>query len=253
MIGAKASVDEIRRRFDGAVELFSNLQTGQSATVDAPLLLELVVRAAIALSPNATSVLDVGCGAGNYALKLLQLLPDLNVTLVDLSRPMLDRALQRVRAQTNGHVTAIQGDVRDVNLGIDEFDIILAGAVLHHLRTDSEWNQVFTKLNRSLKPGGTFWIVDLIEHDLPQIQEIMWQRYEEYLTGLGGEELRSIVAAEVAQQDSPRSLLFQIDLLRKTGFTSVEVLHKNSCYAAFGAIKVETATQSSGGNEVSSE
>jgi tRNA (cmo5U34)-methyltransferase len=33
----KSSVDEIRRRFDADVERFSNLDTGQSSTVDAPL------------------------------------------------------------------------------------------------------------------------------------------------------------------------------------------------------------------------
>src|SRR6476619_975971 len=90
----KSSVDEIRRRFDADVERFSNLETGQSATVDAPLALDLVAAAAAATTPHARHVLDVGCGAGNYTLKLLQHCPNLDVTLVDLSRPMLDRACQ---------------------------------------------------------------------------------------------------------------------------------------------------------------
>ncbi|MGI6419673.1 MAG: hypothetical protein ACOX1P_28900 [Thermoguttaceae bacterium] len=33
----KSTVDEIRQRFDADVERFSNLETGQSATIDAPL------------------------------------------------------------------------------------------------------------------------------------------------------------------------------------------------------------------------
>ena len=33
----KSTVDEIRERFDNDVERFSNLATGQSATIDAPL------------------------------------------------------------------------------------------------------------------------------------------------------------------------------------------------------------------------
>lgn len=41
----------------------------------------------------------------------------------------------------------------------------------------------------------------------------------------------------IAQEDSPRSLMFQLDLLRSVGFNQVEVLHKNSCFAAFGGIK----------------
>lgn len=43
--------------------------------------------------------------------------------------------------------------------------------------------------------------------------------------------------AYIAHEDTPRPLLFQLDLLRSVGFTQVELLHKNSCFAAFGAIK----------------
>ena len=88
----KSTVDEIRQRFDADVERFSNLATGQSATVDAPLAMSLVAEAAAAVSPHARHVLDVGCGAGNYTLKLLERLPNLDATLIDLSQPMLDRA-----------------------------------------------------------------------------------------------------------------------------------------------------------------
>jgi SAM-dependent methyltransferase len=76
----KSTVEEIRQRFDGDVERFSNLETGQSATVDAPLAMALVAKAAALCTPQARSVLDVGCGAGNYTLKLLELLPNLDVT-----------------------------------------------------------------------------------------------------------------------------------------------------------------------------
>jgi tRNA (cmo5U34)-methyltransferase len=112
----KSSVDDIRRRFDADVERFSNLDTGQSATVDAPLAMSLVAQATAATTPHARHVLDVGCGAGNYTLKLLEHLPGLDVTLIDLSRPMLDRATERVGRATTGTVTAIQGDIREVEL-----------------------------------------------------------------------------------------------------------------------------------------
>src|SRR5277367_4478246 len=113
----KSTVDEIRQRFDADVERFSNLATGQSATVDAPLAMTLVAEAAAATTPAARSVLDVGCGAGNYTLKLLQYLPNLDVTLVDLSRPMLDRATQRIAEATTGKITTLEGDIRQLNLG----------------------------------------------------------------------------------------------------------------------------------------
>lgn len=233
----KSSVEEIRQRFDNDVDRFSNLETGQSATVDAPLVLELITAAAAILNPNATSVLDIGCGAGNYTLKLLDRLPGLDATLLDLSRPMVDRAAERVSQATTGRVSAVQGDIREVPLGEGSFDVIMAGAVLHHLRVESEWEHVFTKLYRALKPGGSFWIADLIEHSIPAVQNLMWERWGAYLVGLGGPEYRDKVQAYTEKEDTPRPLLFQLDMLRKVGFRAVEVLHKNSCFAAFGGVK----------------
>jgi tRNA (cmo5U34)-methyltransferase len=233
----KSTVDDIRRRFDADVERFSNLDTGQSATVDAPLAMALVAQAAAATTPNARNVLDVGCGAGNYTLKLLEQLPNLDVTLIDLSQPMLDRATERVGRATNGRVRAIQGDIREVELPDEGFDIVLAAAVLHHLRTDTEWRAVFTAFHRALRPGGSIWIFDLVESSIPAIQQLQWRRYGEYLTGLKDDAYRDHVFAYVEKEDTPRPLLFQLDLLREVGFAQVDVLHKNVCFAAFGAVK----------------
>src|SRR4051812_9898256 len=180
----KSTVDEIRARFDADVDRFSDLDTGQSATIDAPLAMDLVTAAAAAATPHARHVLDVGCGAGNYSLKLLERLPGLDVTLVDLSRPMLDRALERVRPVTSGEVVAIQTDVRELELGEERFDVIVAAAVFHHLRSDDEWERVFRACFAALRPGGSIWISDLVAHEHPVVQDAMWARYGEYLEGL---------------------------------------------------------------------
>lgn len=233
----KSTVDEIRQRFDADVERFSNLETGQSATIDAPLAMGLVALAAARVTPQARRVLDIGCGAGNYTLKLLEQLPGLDATLVDLSQPMLERARNRVSKATPGQVTTIQGDIRQIELGKGSFDIVLAAAVLHHLRSDGEWRSVFAAIWRALAPGGSFWIFDLVESSLPEIEALMQARYGAYLTQLRDEQYRDQVFAYVAKEDTPRPLVFQLDLLRAAGFSAVEVLHKNVCFAAFGAVK----------------
>jgi len=234
---AKSTVDEIRARFDADVERFSNLETGQSATIDAPLAMDLVAAAAAATTPKAKRVLDVGCGAGNYTLKLLQHLRNLDVALLDLSQPMLDRARQRVGEATEGVVRTLQGDIRGLDLGEHSFDIILASAVLHHLRSDDEWRAVFTALHRALTPGGSLWIFDLVQSSIPAVQQLMWRRYGEYLTALKDEAYRDHVFAYVEREDTPQSLVYQLDLLRSVGFAQIEVLHKNVCFAAFGGVK----------------
>ena len=234
---SKSTIEQIRERFDADVERFSNLETGQSATIDAPLSLTLIADAASRVTPGALSLLDVGCGAGNYSLKILERLPNLEVTLMDLSRPMLDRAVERVSRVTSGRVTALQGDIRELPMGESRFDIICAAAVLHHLREAEEWRSVFSRFYTALKAGGSLWISDLIEHSDARVQALMWERYGAYLTQLKDATYRDHVFAYVAQEDSPRPLMFQLDLLRTVGFKEVEILHKNSCFAAFGAIK----------------
>jgi tRNA (cmo5U34)-methyltransferase len=233
----KSTVDEIRQRFDADVERFSNLDTGQSATVDAPQALALVAQAAAATTPHARHVLDVGCGAGNYTLKLLERLPNLEATLIDLSQPMLDRARDRISRATSGRITTVQADIREVKLPDGEFDIVLAASVLHHLRTDEEWHDVFTAIYRALRPGGSLLVFDLVESSIPAVGSLMRRRYGEYLTGLKDEVYRDHVFAYVEKEDTPRPLLFQLDLLRQVGFSQVEVLHKNVCFAAFCALK----------------
>jgi len=261
----KSSIDEIRARFDADVERFSNLETGQTAAMDAALCLRLIAEVAVRVTPHATHVVDVGCGAGNYTLALLEALkaqnpsegvppdaPDaeseakkspslalgaIDVTLIDLSRPMLNRAVERVSAATTGTVTAVQGDIRELELGRASCDIILAAAVLHHLRTDAEWAAVFRKFHDALRPGGGVWIFDMVEHDIPVMQAVLWRRYGEYLTSLRDEAYRDHVFGYIEKEDTPRSLTFQIELLHAAGFNAVDVLHKTACFAAFGAVK----------------
>ena len=233
----KATNEEIKTRFDHDVERFSKLESGQQTTIDAPLTMELCTGAAGYINPGAKELLDIGCGAGNYTLKMLSKIPDLNCTLNDLSLPMLERAKERVSAQTNGEITIIQDDMRNLDLPDNHFDIVLAAATFHHLRTDADWELVFTKVYKALKPGGSIWISDLIAHDSPLIDQLFQDHYGAYLEKLGGPEYKQKVFDYIAYEDTPRSLNYQLALLQKVGFKVTEILHKNSYFAAFGAVK----------------
>ena len=233
----KSTVKEIKERFDNDVERFSSLEIGQTSTVDAVHCMELITQAASQATPDATHILDIGCGAGNYTLKLLEKQPNLEVTLIDLSKSMLDRATERITAVSNGAIHTIQGDIREINLNENSYDIILAAAVLHHLRDDKEWETVFKKIHNALRPGGSFWVFDLVEDQIPAIQDMMWKRYGEYLVDFKDKAFRDQTCGYIIKEDTPRPLLYQIDVMRKAGFKQVTILHKNICYAAFGAVK----------------
>jgi tRNA (cmo5U34)-methyltransferase len=233
----KSTIQEIKERFDNDVERFSDLETGQLSTIDAKISLELITEASKRIVPNAKHLLDLGCGAGNYTLMMLTKIPNLNCTLVDLSKPMLEKAYERVSKQTNKTVEILQGDLREIKLKENHFDIILAGAVLHHLRDDKDWETTFEKIYSLLKPGGCLMISDLITQDTELLNEYTWERYGDYLEALDGKEYRKKVLEYVAKEDSPRSMNYQLDLMKKVGFKKVEILHKNMCFGAFGGIK----------------
>jgi tRNA (cmo5U34)-methyltransferase len=150
---------------------------------------------------------------------------------------MLDKAYERVTAQTGNVVHIYQGDIREIALPENHFDIILAGAVLHHLRDDADWIFVFQKLYTLLKPGGCLMISDLVTQDNESLNNYTWNQYGNYLQNLGGKEYREKVLDYIEKEDSPRSVTYQLNLMQQVGFSKVEILHKNLCFAAFGGIK----------------
>ena len=237
MFDKKSSVEEIRQRFDSDVERFANLETGQTATVDAPLAMELITAAAVASTPHIRRVLDIGCGAGNNTLKLSLSAAPFDCDLVDLSWPMLERARERVAEVNGGRINLFHGDFRHIELPEGHYDVVLAAAVLHHLRDDWDWEATFEKIYRITAPGGSVWMTDLVFHENTSVQALMWQRYGRYLESTGGKAFRKKVFEWIAKEDSPRPVTYQLDLLRRVGFRHVDILHKNSCFAAFGALK----------------
>jgi tRNA (cmo5U34)-methyltransferase len=233
----KSSLQTIRERFDQDVERFSNLDTGQAATIDAPLVLELISNLSAAVVPHAQNLLDIGCGAGNNTIKIVREKPGLNCDLADLSLPLLERARERLADEQAGTVRIFQGDFRTLELPENHYDLIVAAAVLHHLRDGTDWEQAFAKLHRLLKPGGALFVSDLVIHENETVHETMWNRYGDYLETLGGAEYREKVFTYIDEEDTPRSLTYQMELLRRTGFRTIDILHKNSCFGAYVAVK----------------
>ncbi len=233
----KSSIEEIRERFDKDVERFSCLETGQKTMVDAPLLLELLAESAVAVTCPIRRVLDIGCGAGNNTLKLLESSGEFACDLVDLSLPMLERAQARIAERTQQPVRIFQADIRTVVLPEERYDVILAAAVLHHLRDDADWHHVFAKLFSLTAPGGSVWISDMVCHEHPALQRRFWQQFASFLEAQGGKEYSDHVFSYIKREDSPRPVTYQLELLRNVGFAQVELLYKRGCFAAFGAIR----------------
>jgi len=235
----KSSLQEIEERFDNDVERFSNLETGQKTTLDATFNMELMAQGIATNYPHLRDVLDIGCGAGNYDVKLLEYRDSLNITLADLSMPMLLKAKERVEAlNSKGTTTIIKGDFRRLAIEEGKYDVIIATAVLHHLRDDEDWEKAFANFYTWLKPGGSIWIFDLVHQATAELQNLIYtDKYGDYLTSLKDEAYRDHVFDYIEKEDSPRPLMYQLELLKQVGFKQVDILHKNLCFASFVGFK----------------
>lgn len=108
------------------------------------------------LRPGQTA-LDVGCGAGYFALKLSALVGDQGrVTAVDV-RP-LSLAFLRLRAALAGrhNLVVIHGDATDAPLPSD-LDAVLIANTFHELR---EPGPLLAHLRRALRRGGRLVVID---------------------------------------------------------------------------------------------
>ena len=96
--------------------------------------------------------LDIGCGDGSISLPLL---PRCNrLTLLDLSRKMLELAGRRIPAERKNDVDLIDGDFMGVNLDSKSFDLIFCIGVLAHVDSPVA---VIEKVAQLAKPGG--WVI----------------------------------------------------------------------------------------------
>ena len=233
----KSTPEAIRDNFDQQVERFSNIETGQTTAIDSPLCMELIARAAALHNPGASRILDLGCGGGNYAVKVISFLPNVDCTLIDLSSNMLAKAEERVLENITGNVSIIQGDYRNIPFEENSYDIITAGTTLHHLREDQEWELVFTKVFKALNPGGTFWINDIVIGETDEINRMMLNGWLSILQKQITPEEIEMYMGRYESEDTPRTLTYQLELMKKVGFSKTMVLHKHFNFAAFGAMK----------------
>lgn len=111
--------------------------------------------AARAANRLSGELVEVGVGTG---LSLPLYGENLTVTGIDLSKPMLERARERVRRKKLKNVAALRAmDASDMDFDAARFDI---ATVMYVMTVVPDPSAVLKELERVVKPGGTVIIVN---------------------------------------------------------------------------------------------
>jgi cyclopropane fatty-acyl-phospholipid synthase-like methyltransferase len=119
------------------------------------------------LLPDAARVLDLGCGAGVPASRILVDL-GLEVTGVDISAVQIERARLLVP-----EATFVKADMATWDFEPDSYDAIVTLYALIHVPLDDQ-RRLFTRLAQWLRPGG--YLLAIVGYEA-------WTGIEEYLRG----------------------------------------------------------------------
>jgi SAM-dependent methyltransferase len=167
VIGAALAYSQYRRRDFGRLVENIHRYSAPSATLydalAAPVLGGFFTRVAqdlVELAPRAR-VLEVGSGPGRLAIKLAELAPGVQVTGVDITPEMVERA--NLLAVGSGMADRVQfrlGDVASLPFPDASIDVAVSTFSLHHWANPARG---LAEIYRVLRPGGVARIYDLVD------------------------------------------------------------------------------------------
>jgi arsenite methyltransferase len=151
-------------------------------------------------------VLDLGSGAGFDAFIAARAVGEAGRVIgVDMTPAMLARARENARAGGYANVEFRLGEIEHLPVADGSVDVVISNCVIN---LSPEKGQVFLEAFRVLKPGGRLLISDMV------------------MVGELPERVRSSVAAYVGCIAGAVSRERYLALVRRAGFTDVEVVEE---------------------------
>lgn len=114
--------------------------------------------------PPIRSVLDVGAGSGVWSIPVAERIPGARVTALDFPEVL---PITRRFAEEHGvadRFTYRPGNLRDVDFGTGEYDLVTAGYVIQTEGAE-RGRDLVTRAHRALRPGGRLLIAEMIPND----------------------------------------------------------------------------------------
>ncbi|MCR5590520.1 MAG: class I SAM-dependent methyltransferase [Lachnospiraceae bacterium] len=185
------------------------------------------------MGAKAPKWLDSGCGTGTLAARAIEEIPDAKFTLCDPSEKMLNIAKEKLK----GHDIAFFSTPSDKLEFNDEFDVVTA-IQSHHYFDEAGRELAVRNCHRALKDGGVFIAFENIRMSTDESDAIALKRWVRFLEEHGNspEDVQMQIERR-GKEVFPITIEKHIELLKKCGFRSVDLLWSSYLQAGFWAIK----------------
>lgn len=160
---------------------------------------------------SCTSLLDLGCGTGLELDEILKIMPDLDITGIDLTQAMLDKLKLK---HPDKLMRLICGSYFDVPFGVGKYECTVSFQTMHHFSHDLKI-ELYKKIYQALTPAGIYIECDYMVEN---------QEEEDYYF-LENARIRkelNIIETEFYHYDTPCTIENQIRMLNSAGFRNVE-------------------------------
>jgi tRNA (cmo5U34)-methyltransferase len=144
-------MDEIKQHFEEEAKDFDRIIL--TLIPDYQRMVDALVAAIPFASTAAVRVIDLGCGTGTVAQRILAAFPNAEVTCLDVAENMVTMAQTKLARYP--HVRWLVGDFEAFDAG-GTYDAVVSSLALHHLVTDDDKRRFYRRIYNALDAGGVF-------------------------------------------------------------------------------------------------
>ncbi len=184
---------------------------------------------------ESLQVLDLGCGTGTISKAILEKHPNAKFTIVDISQNMLTIAENKIGKSSINK--SICKDFYELNLD-DKYDVVASSLALHHLITDEDKKEFYSRIFNMLKPNGIFLNADVVLGSNEHFQNNNMEKWVLYMNkSCSMDDITNNWLIKYKNEDKPARLIDQIKWLEDIGFSDVDVIWKYYNFAVYGGLK----------------
>lgn len=131
--------------------------------------------------------------------------------------------------------------LQDLALPSEGFDSVISSFAVCHGRSESDYRNLYAKIQDCLKPQGCFLCLDLVCGAEVDLTMIGFQDWEKLLESHFSETDIQKIIRNVIVEDYPLSIPQHLALLSEVGFKAPDVLWKENVFALYGGFEKQTA------------